>query len=159
MKRNGKVGNNTVFYHGDIFIWDDERFARQFDPPGAIIEHCLADDDRNKWADFRKLPWSSVYWSRVAQALAQESRGIVWVLMPKKSQFHVQTNHSNAPLFSRWALPSLLVTNPKIDRVMGVEYISIFQTPAEQKAMVLWNRGDYVPDHVQFVDADSLDED
>jgi hypothetical protein len=143
IRRSGKVGNNTVFYHGDISMWEDQGFARQFSPPGAVLEHCMDQDDRMRWKFSHEQPWYDDYWKVVAQVLAEQSWGTVYVLFPQFTRsYDPNFSETKGPLFSRHILAHLM-TNPKIDRVMAVVYRSFYESPLDQTPKLLWKKGDF----------------
>jgi hypothetical protein len=143
IQRSGKVGNNTVFYHGDITMWEDQGFARQFSPPGAVLEHCIDRHDHMRWEMFYEQPWYEDYWKVVAQVLAEQSWGTIYVLFPQFTRsYDPRFSESKGPLFSRHTLAHLM-TNPKIDRVMAVVYRSFYESPLDQTPKLLWKKGDF----------------
>ena len=149
MRRYGKVGNNTVFYEGIIPLWHDKVFADQFNPPGATILNCLSPNDREQWAELQVTPWTSMYWRRVAQALALESSGTVWILAPTNvpddaEQRKLKFTEDNRPL----ALDHFgagVSKNVKVDQLMMVKFNALCEDPKFQSPEVLWKRENSIP--------------
>lgn len=142
IRRAGLVGNNTVFVHGSPATYDELTFSSRFSPSGAYIQHCLDEQDMEQWSEFANQPWNGVFWQRVAQALAEESWGTIWLLRPLNLPY---SNHyfgfgSNVPLFPEHSLPHLM-NNQKVVRLMDVPYIEILEDPRDAKQYEVWKRG------------------
>ncbi len=150
MRRQGHIGNNTVFWHGDIPDKLDLLYARSLEPKGHTLEYCLHPEDQYfSWHVFQRQPWDHPYWKNMAWALAHESKGSVWVLMSGQRARHVEPISDS--LFFNYAF-GVLRKNPKIERIMGV----ICKLPDGEKwdcvNRVIWEQGDELIYHMTDTD-------
>jgi len=61
IRRAGLIGNNTIFVHGAPGKRDEAEFSLQFSPAGGYIQNCLDERDMERWSEFNKRPWNTLY--------------------------------------------------------------------------------------------------
>ena len=146
IRRAGLVGNNTIFVHGAPGRRDEAEFSLQFVPSGGYIQHCLDERDMERWVEYNKRPWNTLYWQRVIQALAEESWGTIYLLHPSNHPLMAspEAEASNVPLFPEHAFPYIR-RNQRIHSIVYVRYNEVSQDVRTAERQMIWVKGQPFP--------------